>query len=112
MDHYYHFSVRKWVVWTFVAGVVIGVYVLGNLAAWEQTTPVHLRLALIIGAFFWGLFALFAWSADSIEVSARAVFIPHAPLPAARHPEWEAKARTDAIRSRAAEHTGESHLST
>jgi len=108
MARYYHLAVRRWVFWTFIAGVVLGVYVLANLAAWEQTTPVHLRIALVVGAMFWSLFAFVAWTADAVEISPREI-LDH-PLPPQRaHAAWEDSARLEAIRSRAAEQTGESH---
>jgi hypothetical protein len=109
VGHYYHFAVRRWVFWTVVAGVTIGVYVLANLAAWEQTTPIHLRIALVVGGMFWCLLALIAWTADGVEVSTREVLVGHPPPPARVHADWEDKARSEAIRARAAEQTGESH---
>jgi hypothetical protein len=112
MDHYYHFAVRRWIFWTFVAGVFMGVYVLVNLAAWEHTTPVHLRMALVVGASFWGLFALSAWTADGIEFKKRETLAPQTPLPKPHHEAWEDSARREAIRARAAEQTGEAHLAT
>ncbi len=109
MTHYYHFAVRRWVFWTFVAGVTIGVYVLANLAAWERMTPIHLQIALVVGAMFWLLFAFVAWTADGVEVSPREILIGRT-LPSERtHAVWEDRARLEAIRARAAEHTGESH---
>src|SRR5216684_1124933 len=109
MAHYYHFAVRRWVFWTFIAGVLLGVYVLANLAAWEQTTPVHLRVALVIGAMFWSLFAFVAWTADGVEMSQREILVGHSLPPERTHAAWEDSARFEAIRSRAAEQTGESH---
>jgi len=109
MTHYYHFAVRRWVFWTFVAGVTLGVYVLANLAAWEKTTPIHLQIALVVGAMFWLLFALVAWTADGVEMSPEEILVGH-PHPSQRtHAVWEDRARLEAIRARAAEHTGESH---
>jgi hypothetical protein len=109
MTHYYHFAVRRWVFWTFIAGVTIGVYVLANLAAWERMTPIHLQIALVVGAMFWLLFALVAWTADGIELSPREILVGRT-LPIERtHAVWEDRARLEAIRARAAEHTGESH---
>lgn len=108
--YYYHFAVRRWVFWTLVAGVTIGVYVLANLAAWERMTPIHLQIALVVGAMFWLLFALVAWTADGVEVSPREILIGRT-LPSQRtHAVWEDRARLEAIRARAAEHTGESHF--
>lgn len=110
MTHYYHFSVRRWVFWAFIAGVTIGVYVLANLASWEHMTPIHLQIALVVGAMFWLLFAFVAWTADGVEISPRNISAGR-PLPSQRlHTHWEDRARTDAIRARAAEHTGESHF--
>jgi len=110
MTHYYHFTVRRWVFWTFAAGVTIGVYVLANLAAWERMTPIHLQIALVVGAMFWLLFAFVAWTADGVEVSTTEILIGRT-IPSQRtHAVWEDHARFEAIRARAAEHTGESHL--
>ncbi len=110
MTHSYQFSVRRWVFWTFVAGVTLGVYVLANLASWEHMTPIHLRIALVVGAMFWLLFAFVAWTADGVEVSPGEAFAGH-PLPSQRlHAVWEDRARIEAILARAAEHTGESHF--
>jgi hypothetical protein len=110
MTHYYHFAVRRWVFWTFLSGVIIGIYVLANLAAWEQMTPIHLRIALVVGAMFWFLFGFTAWTADGIEVTPLETLADH-PIPSQRpHPLWEDRARREAIRARAAEHTGESHF--
>src|SRR5665213_1879810 len=110
MTHYYHFAVRRWVFWTFAAGVTIGVYVLANLASWEHMTPIHLQIALVVGAMFWLLFAFVAWTADGVEVSPREILaarsLPFQPT----HAVWEDRARFEAIRARAAEHTGESHF--
>ena len=109
MTHYYHFAVRRWVFWTFIAGVLLGVYVLANLAAWEEATPVYLGIALAVGGMFWSLFALVAWTADGVELTQRNILIGH-PLPPERpHAAWEERARSEAIRARAAEQTGESH---
>jgi hypothetical protein len=110
MTHYYHFAVRRWVFWTFVAGVTIGVYVLANLAAWERMTPIHLQSALVVGAMFWLLFAFVAWTADGIEVSPREILVGRALPLQRRHAVWEDRARLEAIRARAAEHTSESHF--
>lgn len=110
MEHDYHFSVRRWIFWTFVAGVLIGIYVLANLAAWEHTTPIHLRVALALGAVFWALFAFVAWTADGIEVQERKIFAARPVSSPPSHEAWEDSARAEAIRSRAVEHTGESHL--
>jgi hypothetical protein len=110
MTHYYHFAVRRWAFWTFAAGVTIGVYVLANLAAWERMTPIHLQIALVVGAMFWLLFAFVAWTADGVEVSPREILVGHT-LPSQRtHAIWEDHARFEAIRARAAEHTSESHF--
>ena len=109
MARHYHFAVRRWVFWTFAAGVMLGVYVLANLAAWERTTPAHLRIALMIGAMFWFLLALVAWTADGVEVSQREILVGHTPPPQRPHAAWEDSARLEAIRARAAEQTGESH---
>ncbi len=109
MTHYYHFAVRRWVFWTFIAGVTIGVYVLANLASWERMTPIHLQIALVVGAMFWLLFAFVAWTADGIEVTPTEILIVRT-IPSQRaHAVWEDHARFEAIRARAAEHTGESH---
>ena len=112
MTHSYHFSVRRWVFWTFVAGVTIGVYILANLASWEHMTPIHLQMALVVGAMFWLLFALVAWTADGVEVRPTETLVGR-PLPPQRlHAIWEDHARIEAIRARAAEHTAESHFAT
>jgi uncharacterized membrane protein YdcZ (DUF606 family) len=110
MTHYYHFAVRRWVFWTFIAGVTIGVYVLANLASWEHMTPIHLQIALVVGAMFWLLFALVAWTADGIELSHREISVGRALPIEPTHALWEDRARLEAIRARAAEHTGESHF--
>lgn len=110
MTHSYHFSVRRWVFWTFVAGVTLGIYVLANLASWEHMTPIHLRIALVVGAMFWLLFAFVAWTADGVEVSPGEVLAGR-PLPSQHlHAVWKDRARMEAILARAAEHTGESHF--
>jgi hypothetical protein len=109
MPHYYHFSVRRWVFWTFVGGVLIGAYVLANLAVWEQTRPADLKIALVVGAIFWGLFALVAWAADGVEIVSGSAHPNHAPIPPRSHADWEDRARMEAMRARAAMETGESH---
>jgi hypothetical protein len=108
MSHYYHFTVRRWILWTFIGGVLIGAYVLANLATWELSTPAHLRLALIVGAIFWALFGFVSWAADGVEIVRPNSSPNHASPSTPPHEEWEAKARVDAIRSRAVRETGES----
>jgi hypothetical protein len=68
------------------------------------------RNLLVFGAMFWLLFAFVAWTADGVEVSPREILVGRA-LPLQRtHAIWEDRARLEAIRARAAEHTGESHF--
>ncbi len=107
-DHYYHFKVRRWLVWTFMGGVLIGAVILANLAAWEESTPAHWRLALAIGAMYWFLIGLVARNADAFDVS-RTPHPPYASSAAEPHAEWEDRARLDAIRARAAAETAEAH---
>ena len=100
MTHYYHFAVRRWVFWTFVAGVTIGVYVLANLAAWERMTPIHLQIALVVGAMFWLLFAFVAWTADGVAVSPTEILVGRT-IPSQRAPRFGRITRVEAIRARA-----------
>ena len=107
-NHYYHFKVRRWLVWTFMGGVLIGAVILANLAAWEESTPAHWRLALAIGAMYWFLIGLVAWNADAFDVS-RTPHLPAELRPGKTHPEWEDRARLDAIHARAVAETAEAH---
>ncbi len=105
-NHYYHFIVRRWVFWTFVAGVLFGISVLVNI---ETSTPrADLELALVSGAVFWILYAVVCWAADAVDVTTRAT--SRRPVLIKPHADWEDRAREEAIRSRAVETTSEAHF--
>jgi hypothetical protein len=109
MQHYYHFVVRRWVFWTFLAGVLFGASILVNV---ETRTPrADLELALVSGGVFWVLYALICWAADAVDVTVRPASAANIRVAGAvHHEEWEDRAREEAIRSRAVDETSESHL--
>ena len=108
MGRYYHFAVLRWVVWAFVAGVLMGASALTNVALRDPNDSSQLVLALVMGAMFWTLFAVACWASNAVEWRSH---YPHAALQAPEKPHagWEEAARAEAIRARAAAETGESH---
>lgn len=62
-----HFKATPWVAVTAVAGVVLGVVILLNLALRSNVTPGEVGVALGMGVIFWLMFGCVAWASNGLS---------------------------------------------